>query len=92
MQLEKEYSDPNAYAINRDEWKSLLKFQRARIDDLEDDIKKNQMYIGKKNGKIAVCFVLNEECDEEYKNGKWICPDSHFCIIHRLCRLAQGAF
>ncbi len=53
MQLEKEYSDPNAYAITRDEWKSLLKFQRARIDDLEDDIKNNQMYIGKKNGKIA---------------------------------------
>ena len=52
---------------------------------LEDDINKNQMFVGKKNDKIAVCFVLNEECDEEYKNGKWICPDSHFCVIHRLC-------
>ena len=52
---------------------------------LEDDVKKNQMFIGKKNDKIAVCFVLNEECDEEYKNGKWICPDSRFCVIHRLC-------
>ena len=52
---------------------------------LEDDIKKNQMFVGKKNEKIAVCFVLNEECDEEFKNGKWIYPDSRFCIIHRLC-------
>lgn len=52
---------------------------------LEDDINKNQMIVGEKDGKIAVCFVLNEECDEEYKNGKWICPDSRFCVIHRLC-------
>ena len=28
---------------------------------LEDDVKKNQMFVGKKNGKIAVCFVLNDE-------------------------------
>ncbi len=122
MKKVKEYPDPKneisyAYAITRDEWKALLKFQRAKKEDLEEifllyknaiakmdeqnipqwdevypdrmtlegDIKKNQMFIGKKNGKIAVCFVLNEECDKEYKNGKWICPDSHFCIIHRLC-------
>ena len=52
---------------------------------LEDDIKKNQMFVGKQNGKIAVCFVLNEECDEEYKKAKWICPDARFCILHRLC-------
>ena len=52
---------------------------------LQEDLQKNQMFIGKKNGSIAVCFVLNEECDEEYKNGKWICPQSHFCVIHRLC-------
>ena len=24
---------------------------------LEDDIKKNQMFVGEKDGKIAVCFV-----------------------------------
>ncbi len=49
------------------------------------DICTNQMLIGEKDNKIVVCFVLNEECDEEYKNGKWICPDARFCIIHRLC-------
>ena len=53
--------------------------------DLEQDIKNNQMYIGTENQKIAVCFVLSEECDEEYKNGRWICPGTRFNVIHRLC-------
>ena len=54
-------------------------------DILKEDITKNQMYIGKTDNKIAVCFVLNEECDEEYKNGFWKYPDSRFNVIHRLC-------
>ena len=52
---------------------------------LEEDIAKNQMYIGKIDNEIAVCFVLSEECDEEYKNGKWQYPDAKFNVIHRLC-------
>ena len=52
---------------------------------LRQDILLNQMYIGEIDNKIAVCFVLNEECDEEYNNASWICPDARFCIIHRLC-------
>ncbi|WP_022932860.1 GNAT family N-acetyltransferase [Treponema bryantii] len=52
---------------------------------ISEDISKNQMYIGKKDGKPAVCFVLSEEFDEEYKNGKWLLPDAKFCVIHRLC-------
>ena len=52
---------------------------------LEEDISKNQMYIGKIDNEIAVCFVLSEECDEEYKNGKWQYPDAKFNVIHRLC-------
>lgn len=122
MKKVKEYPDPKneisyAYAITREEWNSLLKFSKAKKEDLEeifmlyrnaiakmdeqkipqwdeiypdkktlsDDIEKNQMYVGKKNGKIALCFVLNEECDEEYKKAKWICPNARFCVIHRLC-------
>ena len=54
-------------------------------DILKEDITKNQMYIGKTDNKIAVCFVLSEECDEEYKNGFWKYPDSRFNVIHRLC-------
>ena len=52
---------------------------------LTEDINKNQMYIGVDDQKIAVCFVLSEECDEEYKNGKWEDPDAKFNVIHRLC-------
>lgn len=52
---------------------------------IADDITKNQMFIGTINNKIAVCFALSGECDEQYKNGKWKFPDSKFCVIHRLC-------
>ena len=52
---------------------------------LRQDILKNQMFIGEKDNRIAVCFVLNEECDDDYKNGDWICQEARFCIIHRLC-------
>ena len=54
-------------------------------DILKEDITKNQMYIGKTDNKITVCFVLSEECDEEYKNGCWKYTDSRFNVIHRLC-------
>ena len=52
---------------------------------IAEDIARNQMYIGKIDNKITVCFVLSEEYDEEYKNGKWQWPDARFCVIHRLC-------
>ena len=52
---------------------------------LSDDINKNQMYIGEIDNTIVVCFVLSEECDEEYKNGKWKYPEAKFSVIHRLC-------
>lgn len=52
---------------------------------IAEDIARNQMYIGKIDNKITVCFVLSEEYDEEYKNGKWQWPDDRFCVIHRLC-------
>ena len=54
-------------------------------DDIAQDIQKNQMYIGIEGKKIAVCFTLSEECDEEYKNGKWQYPEAKFNVIHRLC-------
>ena len=55
------------------------------LPTITEDVSKNQMYIGIIDEKIAVCFVLSEECEEEYKNGKWQWPDSKFCVIHRLC-------
>ena len=57
MQLEAQRLILREYTM--DDFDAFLKFQRARIDDLEE------------------IFQL-------YKNGKWIYPDSRFCIIHRL--------
>ena len=50
---------------------------------IAEDIARNQMYIGKIDNKITVCFVLSEEYDEEYKNGNWQWPDARFCISPR---------
>lgn len=52
---------------------------------LLNDIKKQQLFVGLLNNKIAVIYVLNQECDEEYKNGKWNCENASYCVIHRLC-------
>ena len=52
---------------------------------ITEDIVRKQLYTGVIDGKIAVCFVLSEDYDEEYKNGQWQWPESKFCIIHRLC-------
>jgi RimJ/RimL family protein N-acetyltransferase len=52
---------------------------------ITEDIVRKQLSNGVIDGKIAVCFVLSEDYDEEYKNGQWQWPESKFCIIHRLC-------
>lgn len=35
--------------------------------------------------KIAAVFVLNKECEEQYKSGEWNYTGSDFVVIHRLC-------
>lgn len=52
---------------------------------LSEDIEKNQLFVGMAEGEIASVYVLNSECDEEYKNGDWRYPNASFCVIHRLC-------
>lgn len=52
---------------------------------LREDICKRQLYVGIAEKHIAVIYVLNQECDEAYQNGKWRLPDEPFCVIHRLC-------
>ncbi|MEA4893662.1 MAG: GNAT family N-acetyltransferase [Oscillospiraceae bacterium] len=52
---------------------------------LAEDISKNELFIGMIGGEIACVFVINSECDEEYKNGAWQYPGASFRVIHRLC-------
>lgn len=34
---------------------------------------------------IAAVYVLNCECDEQYRNADWKGPEDSFRVIHRLC-------
>ncbi len=55
------------------------------IEVIKQDISNNQMYIGKIENKIAVCFVLSQDYDEAYKNANWKYPNSRFTVLHRIC-------
>jgi RimJ/RimL family protein N-acetyltransferase len=53
---------------------------------LEDDITKKQLYKTSIDGNnIISTFVLNQEYDKEYSNGKWKYNGNNFLILHRLC-------
>lgn len=52
---------------------------------LERDLLKEQMFIGIDNNIIVSVVVVNNEFDEQYKNGNWKYNNSKFTIIHRLC-------
>lgn len=53
--------------------------------DLRRDILKKELYIGLLDDEIACVYVLNNECDEQYKNGNWEFPDASYKVVHRLC-------
>ncbi len=43
------------------------------------------MYLGEIDDQIASVFVLNQDCDEEYKNGNWQYTGCSYYVVHRLC-------
>lgn len=53
--------------------------------DLHEDILKKELYVGILDEEIASVYVLNNECDEQYKNGNWEYPDASYKVVHRLC-------
>ena len=85
-QIEEVFSVFSA-AINNMEKQDIHQWDEIYPDKdiITEDITHKRMYTGTIEDKIAVCFVLSEEYDEEYKNGKWQWPESKFCVIHRLC-------
>ena len=54
-------------------------------EDFQDDINKNQLYVGVTDNQIAVVYALNQECDKEYENGCWKYRDRPYYVVHRLC-------
>ncbi|WML33313.1 GNAT family N-acetyltransferase [Clostridium sp. OS1-26] len=54
-------------------------------DIIKQDILKRQMHVGIKDNTIASVVVVNDEFDEQYKNGNWKYSNERFAVIHRLC-------
>lgn len=54
-------------------------------DVIKEDILKNEMYVGTKDNIIVSAFAVNNECDEQYKNGMWKYSSENYAVIHRLC-------
>ncbi|ODA42738.1 GNAT family N-acetyltransferase [Desulfosporosinus sp. BG] len=53
--------------------------------NLEQDVLNGQMYVGIKDGGIVSALVINNDCEEEYKNGNWRYDNDKFAVVHRLC-------
>ncbi len=83
----KEICDLVKNAINTMIEQNILQWDEIYPNEevLREDINKRQLYVGAADKQIAVIYVINQECDAEYKNGKWKYEDKPFCIIHRLC-------
>jgi ribosomal protein S18 acetylase RimI-like enzyme len=43
------------------------------------------MYVGIEDNVIVSAVVVNNEFDEEYKNGNWKYENDNFAVVHRLC-------
>ncbi|MDO5520356.1 MAG: GNAT family N-acetyltransferase [bacterium] len=52
---------------------------------LQEDIEKEELYVGLVDGHIAVIYVLNREADLEYDDAKWRFENRPFYVLHRLC-------
>lgn len=70
--------------MNRNEipqWDEIYPNREVLLDDIE----KEQLYIGCSDNKIASVFVLNNEYDPLYIEGKWEKPEESYIVLHRLC-------
>ncbi len=57
-------------------------------EDFLNDIKSRSLFIGQtefqSTKRIAVIYVLNKECDEEYKTAAWTIQGD-WRVLHRIC-------
>ncbi|MBQ1991795.1 MAG: GNAT family N-acetyltransferase, partial [Clostridia bacterium] len=54
-------------------------------DILSLDIKKEQMHLAVSENEILSAFVINSECDDEYKKVKWNYPDLPYIRSEERC-------
>lgn len=54
-------------------------------EDLEEDIKRNELMAVFKENEIVAAYVVNQESDEQYENGTWKYMGEKYRVLHRLC-------
>ena len=54
-------------------------------EEFLDDIRGSNLFVGIKDTKIAVVFVLNKWQDPAYFSAEWTYKGEQFCVLHRLC-------
>jgi len=52
---------------------------------LREDILNSRMYLGEIKNQIVCVYVLNQQYDDQYKNGEWKYGGPSLMVIHRLC-------
>lgn len=55
------------------------------VDDFRRDCESGHLRVGEIRGRVAVVYVLNRLCDEEYHAADWQCCDGDWRVLHRLC-------
>lgn len=54
------------------------------IEKLEEDIRKEELYVLREKGEILGIIVLTPEMDEEYIPVEWLTPNDRNLYVHRL--------
>lgn len=54
-------------------------------EDLEEDIKRNELVAVFKENEVVAAYVVNQEADEQYENGTWKYAGEKYRVLHRLC-------
>lgn len=54
-------------------------------EDFRRDIDNDSLYKGCIDGKIAVVFTLNPECETDYLTADWEKPEVPHTVLHRFC-------
>lgn len=69
------------------EQESIYQWDEVYPDELtiRKDMANGELYAGIVDGRIAVIYVINKYCDNEYSGGAWQYQGDNYRIVHRLC-------
>ncbi len=65
------------------QWDEVYPDRKVILNDIEHE----QLFVCCENDRDVAIFTLNDEYDEEYRNGIW--HSNNFTILHRLCVLPE---